>query len=145
MFMTHGPNRERQLSVGIRMGYISTPEGAVRMSAFKRAGEQEPWKAHEVLAGRGTTQQPDPQRQSEEVNASITAERAGRAASATTRRTARWARLQNSGETVWRYTCTRHGARNELPSACEDLHMDTRPDSKRRAERRGRAPSSPCT
>lgn len=69
--------------------YVSMSEGVARTWTLKRTGDQERWKTDEALAMRGATQQPDTQRQVEEVTPRIMAERTGQAASTTTRRAAR--------------------------------------------------------
>lgn len=57
----------------IQKSFTSIAEGVVRAWAFKRLGEQDRRKAEDVLALRGSIQQPDPCRQGEDVNIRVAA------------------------------------------------------------------------
>lgn len=82
MFVVRGPNRDRQCSFGLWLGffartqevYLGTPDGVVRACTIKRIAEQDKWKTDDPAA-RGTTHQPDPRPESEEVQIRISAER----------------------------------------------------------------------
>lgn len=60
------------------MAYMGTPEGGVQSVTIKRTAEHDRCKVGEVLAVRGTTQQPGLQRHPEDVNIRIVAGRGAR-------------------------------------------------------------------
>lgn len=82
MFLTRRPNKENKWSFGTLLGlvtrtqetYIGSAEGVVRAWTIKRIAEQERWNADELLAMRGTVQQPDPRREGENVHICIAAD-----------------------------------------------------------------------